>query len=181
MGLGLKGIDCAMKVVKNGYIDDNGTVWYHKSGPKRKRGSLMSCRLCGTEYVSKDNTVANGLCSLSCSGKQSAHRLVSGSGDDNPNWRGGRSSDPYNSYVAEYKRSNPEKAAAHNKVRRAIMAGTLKRMPCEVCGKEKSEAHHDDYLNVFDVRWLCRKHHTLHHARETGKWPNGGVFSEPTA
>jgi len=36
-------------------------------------------------------------------------------------------------------------------------------MPCEICGCEKSEAHHDDYSRPLDVRWLCRVHHLMHH------------------
>jgi hypothetical protein len=46
---------------------------------------------------------------------------------------------------------------------RAIRAGILLRKPCEVCGKEKVDAHHDDYMKPLDVRWLCRKHHNEHH------------------
>lgn len=40
------------------------------------------------------------------------------------------------------------------------------KQPCEVCGAEKSEAHHDDYTKPLSVRWLCRSHHRLHHERE---------------
>lgn len=58
---------------------------------------------------------------------------------------------------------NPEKHAAHVAVHRATESGRLTRMPCEVCGKRKSEAHHDDYSRPLDVRWLCRKHHMAHH------------------
>jgi hypothetical protein len=46
-----------------------------------------------------------------------------------------------------------------------LRRGTIKRGPCEVCGSEDSEAHHDDYSKPLDVRWLCRKHHREHHQR----------------
>lgn len=39
----------------------------------------------------------------------------------------------------------------------------MKRLPCEVCGNVKSEAHHDDYSKPYDVRFLCREHHILYH------------------
>lgn len=37
--------------------------------------------------------------------------------------------------------------------------GRLVRKPCEACGSEKSQAHHDDYSKPLDVRWFCFKHH----------------------
>jgi hypothetical protein len=48
-------------------------------------------------------------------------------------------------------------------VRSAVYKGRMQRLPCEVCGQKKSEAHHDDYSRRFDVRWLCREHHVLYH------------------
>lgn len=52
--------------------------------------------------------------------------------------------------------------SAGNAVYQAIKSGRLKRMPCEVCGESKSEAHHHngyDKEHWLDVQWLCRKHH----------------------
>lgn len=52
--------------------------------------------------------------------------------------------------------------------------GKLPQRPCEVCGSEMSEIHHDDYSKPLEVRWLCRFHHLEHHkacaaiAREYG-------------
>lgn len=59
------------------------------------------------------------------------------------------------------------------KVHRAIKAGRLQKMPCEVCGNSTAQAHHDDYSRPLDIRWLCRKHHVEHHAKATGQ--GGGV------
>src|ERR1039458_6378254 len=47
--------------------------------------------------------------------------------------------------VRRYAAANPEKIFAHNKVTHAIESGRLERKPCEICGSEKSEAHHHDY------------------------------------
>lgn len=58
---------------------------------------------------------------------------------------------------------NSIKRAAHVMTGNAIRDGRLIKKPCEVCGKKKVEAHHDDYLKPFDVRWLCKKHHTEAH------------------
>ena len=51
-------------------------------------------------------------------------------------------------------------------VRAAIKAGRLVREECEVCGKEPTEAHHDDYSKPYDVRWLCKECHTAHHQQK---------------
>lgn len=52
---------------------------------------------------------------------------------------------------------------AHDKVHKAIKAGRLIRLPCEVCGSADTQGHHDDYSRPLDVRWLCSKHHAEHH------------------
>jgi len=65
--------------------------------------------------------------------------------------------------TVKHRAAYPEKYAARNAVRSALRSGLLVRMPCEICGCEKSEAHHDDYSRPLDVRWLCRVHHLMHH------------------
>lgn len=60
------------------------------------------------------------------------------------------------------------KARVRRQTRSAILAGTLVRQPCEVCGAEKVDAHHDDYSKPLDVRWLCRTHHNEFHAKARG-------------
>jgi hypothetical protein len=54
---------------------------------------------------------------------------------------------------------------AHLAVIVAVKSGKLVRKPCEVCGKKKSQAHHDDYSKPLDVRWLCQVHHSEHHRK----------------
>lgn len=58
---------------------------------------------------------------------------------------------------------NKKKRKAHQDVQYAIAKGTLTREPCEKCGVEESEAHHDDYNFPLDVIWLCPKHHSELH------------------
>lgn len=61
---------------------------------------------------------------------------------------------------------SPERRAALIATARAITVGTLVRQSCEVCGSARAvDAHHDDYANPLDVRWLCRSHHQKHHAQ----------------
>jgi hypothetical protein len=66
-------------------------------------------------------------------------------------------------YISRYKEKYPDKVAARNRLYSAIKRGVLQKMPCEVCGENKSEAHHDDYSRPLEVRWLCRYHHGLLH------------------
>lgn len=57
----------------------------------------------------------------------------------------------------------PEVHAAHDAVETALRNGSLVRQPCELCGAERVDAHHDDYSQPLQVRWLCRGHHLAHH------------------
>lgn len=41
--------------------------------------------------------------------------------------------------------------------------GKIQIMPCEVCGSNNAEMHHDFYEKPLSVRWLCRYHHIKHH------------------
>lgn len=56
-----------------------------------------------------------------------------------------------------------ERKSLRNTVRLAMLKGTLTKKPCEQCGAEPAEAHHDDYSKPLDVRWLCKRHHGEHH------------------
>jgi hypothetical protein len=53
---------------------------------------------------------------------------------------------------------------ARGRVRTLIWLGKMKRGSCEKCGLPNAEAHHDDYSQPPNVRWLCKKHHTEFHA-----------------
>ena len=79
----------------------------------------------------------------------------------------------------EYRKNNPDsaktqkrryraefgpKVEAKNKVWSHILTGRIKKQPCEICGSEKADAHHDDYSKPMEIRWLCRKHHAEWHA-----------------
>jgi hypothetical protein len=63
--------------------------------------------------------------------------------------------------------------AAHAAVSRAIAAGKLTRLPCEVCSASPSQAHHDSYYpeKWLEVRWLCPAHHREWHAANEPDWP----------
>ena len=69
-----------------------------------------------------------------------------------------------------WERFNREKAIAHRKVESALSRGALIRKPCQRCGSNTAQAHHDDYAKPLSVTWLCPKHHAERH-REIGTSP----------
>lgn len=72
--------------------------------------------------------------------------------------------------IQRYRKSSI-KNAVMQQANNAIRNGLITKQPCEECGDEKSEAHHDDYAKPLEVRWLCRTHHRRWHAL-WGEAPN---------
>jgi hypothetical protein len=68
----------------------------------------------------------------------------------------------------KYRNQNKIKTHAHYLANYAIATGRLVRGRCEVCGNNKVEAHHDNYLNALEVRWLCHIHHCELHKEKRG-------------
>ena len=74
-------------------------------------------------------------------------------------------------YLRAWRAANPEpphskldpverlKRNARKRVLMRITRGSMKRLPCEVCGEPKSESHHPDYSKPLDVVFLCKRHH----------------------
>lgn len=74
--------------------------------------------------------------------------------------------------IRAYKAANKHKLSCRNTVQKALNRGKLKRLPCQVCGHSKTEAHHNDYAKPYDITWLCRKHHCELHRKYL---PNGDL------
>lgn len=72
-------------------------------------------------------------------------------------------------WYAKYRRDRYQKDILKVKARNTCKK--LKRQPCEICGKSKVHAHHDDYLKPLNVRWLCQAHHSQWH-RDNGEGKN---------
>ena len=70
---------------------------------------------------------------------------------------------------AKWRERNPLKRWAHLATASAVNRGLITRQPCEVCGADQTDAHHDDYSRPMAVRWLCRKHHKDLHNLAEGK------------
>lgn len=56
----------------------------------------------------------------------------------------------------------PEKYKARTAVNNAIRDKKIEKLPCAICGNEKSTAHHEDYSKPLEVVWVCLIcHHEL--------------------
>lgn len=66
------------------------------------------------------------------------------------------------------KKPNTQKTKTRNATRRLIASGRLKRKSCEKCGSY-GQAHHEDYSDPYNVRWLCVKHHREEHTAKLPK------------
>lgn len=65
----------------------------------------------------------------------------------------------------EYRKRHPEKIIAQNRLNYAIKKGLIKRQPCEGCGTDqKVHAHHHNYDDWYNVKWLCYVCHKLEHS-----------------
>jgi hypothetical protein len=67
---------------------------------------------------------------------------------------------------ARWRSQNPLAYWAHVALQSGLRRGLVRRQPCEVCGAEKTDGHHDDYSRPLVVRWLCRRHHRQAHRKE---------------
>ncbi len=64
---------------------------------------------------------------------------------------------------------NDQKRITRAATAKAIRAGLIQRLPCEVCGtKIDIECHHRDYSNPFDIQWPCYVHHLEAHGKKIG-------------
>lgn len=54
---------------------------------------------------------------------------------------------------------------ANKAVRFAVLRKKIKKLPCEVCGDTKAQAHHASYKpeDRLTVNWLCVIHHAEEH------------------
>lgn len=73
--------------------------------------------------------------------------------------------DKIQKYEKRYNQTENQKLRhrVYMEIYNAIKLGKLKRQPCEVCGAKKVEAHHPNYNEPLEIKWLCRKCHLEWH------------------
>lgn len=158
------------------------------AGTKRgkSRDRLVNCVICGKEFTT--NHSRGKYCSDSCQrqGWRRSWREYGGRNrDSRRHYQTGyyeKNKDVVINRVNAYRQTEagkrakqistarmrakyPEKVKARTMVGAAIKAGTLIPQPCEFCGCEKTQAHHDDYGKPLEVKWVCDSCHKLLHKR----------------
>ena len=80
---------------------------------------------------------------------------------------------------AKWQAANPKARWAHIATQSGLRRGLITRQPCEECGAEPTDAHHESYDRPLDVRWLCRRCHIALHkkAASNGSRYLGGTCS----
>lgn len=83
-------------------------------------------------------------------------------------WYEKRMADPVwrereNQRTKERRLQAPDKHKARRICQKAVEKGVILKRPCEVCGSEKSQAHHPNYSRPLAVIWLCQDHHGVEH------------------
>jgi hypothetical protein len=87
-------------------------------------------------------------------------------------YRNSEYGDKKRTYIREYMKKyikdpkNQNKLNARKITKQAIKDKILKVLPCEVCG-QKAEAHHPNYNDPMNIKWLCDLHHRELHVNLT--------------
>lgn len=73
-----------------------------------------------------------------------------------------------------YSRRDKLKKTVRAITRRAITGGLILPKPCERCGNEDVQAHHEDYTKPLEIVWLCKlchgqRHREINEERRKGK------------
>ena len=145
---------------------------YHKA-PKGKYGCKSVCKVCCAEIKKayrllnrEMETLSRLVYNSSSAGRLARERYESSAKGKavRKEARQRRASTPEGKAANLRKLSKfPERTRTRSMVANALKTDKLTRLPCEVCGNPKSEAHHCDYTKPLDVMWLCRTHHTEWH------------------
>ena len=133
---------------------------------KANNGNFFAiCDYCGKEYHTKKSAFAKRkrhFCCRDCYSKYRAELL------------------PKEEQHAYGTGHSQEERAKRKKAREIfnhyVRDKHIKKQPCEMCGNENVEAHHDDYNRPLEVRWLCFNcHRKWHKEHDNPELLEGGV------
>jgi hypothetical protein len=116
---------------------------------------IFNCDNCGKESSDRPSHYMRKkrhFCNMNCYSEFRANKLPL---EEQNSYKGGGMSDE----------DKAIRVKARGYLNHAVRGNKIKRMPCEICGNIKSEAHHHNYSKPLDVKWLCDKHHHEEHKK----------------
>jgi hypothetical protein len=123
------------------------------------------CKLCGAVFyplLTQVNIGCGLYCGMSCSGHDNAKKSSHPKEENSPLWKGSDVKKK-TEYIRRYKKNNPDKVIARSRSRSFVRRGVIEKKPCETCGCDKSEIHHNDYSEPTDIKFLCKQCHQSQH------------------
>jgi hypothetical protein len=124
------------------------------------------CSFCGSPFKARKDKLGK-YCSVKCSNESKIGiPRPDLSGAANPNWKNGIAKNNYHYKLLQIKRY-PARVKARGVAVEAVRQGKISPRPCEICGGEPAQKHHEDYSKPLEITWLCPKHHReMHMSRE---------------
>lgn len=98
-----------------------------------------------------------------CQGELAGPEPSFGTDDFGPNKNSAKSQSAKLSRSARWKQANPLACWAHAATHAALRRGLISRQPCQACGAEPTDAHHEDYHAPLQIVWLCSSCHKAVH------------------
>jgi transposase-like protein len=132
---------------------------------KANNGNFFAmCDYCGKEYHTKKSAFVKRkrhFCCRDCYSKYRAELLPK---------------EEQNSYGTGYSQEERNKRKKAREIfNHYVRDKHIEKQSCEICGKEKAEAHHDDYNKPLKVRWLCFEcHRNWHKVHDNPELLGGG-------
>jgi hypothetical protein len=121
---------------------------------QNKDGMHCHCKECHNLYNRKYNKIY----------RQTEKYKESRKKDDKNYYR--RHPEKFYEATKRMRKKYPQKYKARGIVNDALHYKKISKLPCEVCGELKVEAHHEDYNKPLDIIWLCIKHHKDLHKKQ---------------
>lgn len=133
---------------------------YRKAHPIVRKLKIVTCPICGFKYKHKDRPYNCGECGVGLK-----YRTRGRPRQFTDTQRVARRRKANSIDRMRFRDKHPDRAACEGAFAAAKRNGDIQPQPCETCGAEPTEGHHEDYAKPLEIVWLCRPCHLEEHAR----------------